>query len=158
MKQIRRGRKATVLAATLTALAFAASWLVAAGAGPEPEPTGTPETLPTRAESAQTPLPVFLPSERLPAGSAVAFSLSLMPAGGKLALFVVGTTVMGLMALTLWFTAVPVYSTYPVAQLSALGRVHFILGAPLMAFAIGTAVAALLRNRSSTEDEKALAP
>ncbi|MEE9164393.1 MAG: hypothetical protein V3U17_06350, partial [Thermoplasmata archaeon] len=57
-------------------------------------------------------------------------------------------------ALTLWFTAAPVYATYPAAQLSTLGRVHFVLGAPLMIFAIGIAVTALLRMRRLTEDGK----
>ncbi len=49
-------------------------------------------------------------------------------------------------------------ATYPVTQLSALGMVHFLLGAPLMIFAIGIAVTALLRMRSSTEDGKVPSP
>ncbi|MFQ5918597.1 MAG: DUF1404 family protein [Thermoplasmata archaeon] len=85
------------------------------------------------------------------AGSAVAFSLGLMRSGGKYGLLVGGTIVMSVLALTLWFTSVPVYATYPLAQLSTLGMVHFILGAPLMIFAIGIAVTALLRMRPSSD-------
>jgi hypothetical protein len=79
-----------------------------------------------------------------------------MPSGAKYGFFVVGTLVMSLLALTLWFTAVPVYTTYPVTQLSTLGMVHFILGAPIMIFAIGVSVAALLRWHRSTEEGKIL--
>ncbi|MFQ5986538.1 MAG: hypothetical protein ACE5KQ_04200 [Thermoplasmata archaeon] len=79
------------------------------------------------------------------AGSAVAFSLGLMPAGRKYAFLVGATMLMSLLALTLWFTAVPVYATYSVAQLSALGMVHFLLGMPLMVFAIGITVVAVLK-------------
>ncbi len=79
------------------------------------------------------------------AGSAVAFSLGLMAPGGKYAFLVGGTMVMGLLALTLWFTAVPVYTTYPVTELSLLGMVHFLVGMPLMVFAIGVTMAAVLR-------------
>ena len=92
------------------------------------------------------------------AGSAVAVSLGLMSSGSKYAFLVGGTIVMSFLALTLWFTAAPVYASYSAAQLSALGRVHFVLGAPLMIFAIGIAVTALLRMRSLTEDEKGPSP
>lgn len=92
------------------------------------------------------------------AGSAVAFSLALMPSGGKYALLVGGTIVMSLTALTLWFTAVPVYATYPVGQLSTLGMVHFILGAPLMIFAIGITVAAWVGMGPLTEGGKVPSP
>ncbi len=73
MKQIGRARTFTAIAVAATVLAFAASWLIAGAAGPEPEPTIVPETSPPEPEIAPTPLPEFLPSERLPAGSAVAF-------------------------------------------------------------------------------------
>ncbi len=53
--------------------------------------------------------------------------------------------VMSLLALTLWFTAVPVYATYPVRQLSVLGMVHFLVGMPLMIFAIGVTASAVLK-------------
>lgn len=79
-------------------------------------------------------------------GSAVAFSLGRMPSGVKYAFLVGGTIAMSLLALTLWFTAVPVYKTYTAAELSALGMIHFLLGAPLMVYAIGAATAALLRG------------
>ncbi len=82
------------------------------------------------------------------AGSAVAFSLGLMGPGGKYAFFVGGTLGMSLLALTLWFTAVPVYATYPMRELSVLGMVHFVVGAHLMTVAIGiTATAVLRMNR-----------
>lgn len=71
MKQISRGRTVTAIVVAATALALAASWLVAGATAPAP--TVTPETLPPAAGSAETPLPDFLPSERLPAGSSVAF-------------------------------------------------------------------------------------
>jgi len=73
MKLIRRSRTVTAIAVAATALALAASRLIAGAAGPAPEPTLVPETPPLAAESAQTPLPDFLPSEQLPAGSSVAF-------------------------------------------------------------------------------------
>ncbi len=53
--------------------------------------------------------------------------------------------VMSLLALTLWFTAAPVYATYPVRQLSVLGMVHFIVGMPLMIVAIGITATAVLK-------------
>jgi hypothetical protein len=73
MKQISRGRTVTAIAVAATVLALAASWLVAGATGLAPEPTPSPETLPPAAASAETPLPDFLPSEQLPAGSSVAF-------------------------------------------------------------------------------------
>jgi hypothetical protein len=73
MKQIAIGRTLTAIAVTATVLAVAASWLVAGAAGPAPEPTSVPESAPATAETARTPLPDFLPSEKLPAGSSVAF-------------------------------------------------------------------------------------
>ena len=73
MKQIRRGRTVTAIAVAATALALGASWLIAGATEPAPEPTLAPETFPPAAESAETPLPDFLPSEQLPAGSSVAF-------------------------------------------------------------------------------------
>lgn len=80
------------------------------------------------------------------AGSAVAFSLGLMAAGAKHAFLVTATIVMSLLALTLWFTAVPVYTTYSVEQLSTLGMIHFLLGMPVMIFAVGVTVAAMLKR------------
>ncbi|MEE9593483.1 MAG: DUF1404 family protein, partial [Thermoplasmata archaeon] len=79
------------------------------------------------------------------AGSAVAFSLGPMTAGAKYAFLVAATIVMSLLALTLWFTAVPVYATYTAAQLSTLGMIHFLLGMPVMIFAVGVTVGAMLK-------------
>jgi hypothetical protein len=73
MKQIGSGRTLTAIAVTATFLALAASWLLAGAVGPAPEPTPVSESAPAAAETAQTPLPDFLPSEKLPAGSSVAF-------------------------------------------------------------------------------------
>jgi hypothetical protein len=84
------------------------------------------------------------------AGSAVAFSLGLMTAGAKYALLVTATIVMSVLALTLWFTAVPVYTSYTAAQLSTLGMIHFLLGMPVMIFAIGVTVTAWLKRNSGT--------
>ena len=73
MKQINRGRTVTAIKVMATAVALAASWLIAGAIEPAPEPTLTPETSLPAAESAESPLPDFLPSEQLPAGSSVAF-------------------------------------------------------------------------------------
>jgi len=73
MKHINRPRAVAALAVVATVLALGATWLVAGAAGPAPEPTHAPEATLTAPESAQTPLPDFQPSERLPAGSAVTF-------------------------------------------------------------------------------------
>ncbi len=73
MKQISRGRTVTAIKVMATAVALAASWLIAGAIEPAPEPTLTPETSLPVAESAESPLPDFLPSEQLPAGSSVAF-------------------------------------------------------------------------------------
>lgn len=73
MKKSTRGRTLIVIAVAVTSLALAASWLVAGAVGPAPEPTLVPESTPPAAVSGETPLPDFLPSEQLPAGSSVAF-------------------------------------------------------------------------------------
>jgi hypothetical protein len=62
---------AMILGATFVALA--ASWLIAGVAEPVPEPTVESESSSPVGDTSETPLPDFLPSEQLPAGSAVAF-------------------------------------------------------------------------------------
>jgi hypothetical protein len=54
-----------VLAALAIALVLGSGWLLADGAAPVPGAQG--------AETSETPLPEFQPSEKLPADSAVAF-------------------------------------------------------------------------------------
>jgi hypothetical protein len=71
MKLIKRPHTMTAIAVAATALAFAASWLIAGAAGPEPPLV--PEAHAPAPETAETPLAEFLPSEKLPAGSSVAF-------------------------------------------------------------------------------------
>jgi hypothetical protein len=73
MKQISRRHTLTAIAVTATVLALAASWLIAGAAGSANEPSRVQEPVAAAPETAQTPLPDFLPSEKLPAGSAVAF-------------------------------------------------------------------------------------
>ena len=53
------------------ALVFSATWLIAAANAPQS--TEPPEAASQATESAQSPLEDFQPSEKLPAGSAVAF-------------------------------------------------------------------------------------
>ena len=70
MKKIRPEFTAVMLALALVA---AASWLVA-GPGSSSAPSADPqETGRQSGGSAATPLPDFQPTEKLPAGSAVAF-------------------------------------------------------------------------------------
>ncbi len=69
MKRFIRIGKITAVAV----LVLGASWLIAAANAPDPEQTARPEAASPAAESARTPLPDFQPSEKLPAGSAVAF-------------------------------------------------------------------------------------
>ena len=67
--------KAIAAVVTLAAvLALGASWLLAGADARAQESETVPESeAGAAAGSASTPLPEFLPSERLPAGSAVAF-------------------------------------------------------------------------------------
>ena len=73
MKYFKRPPTMTAIAVAATTLALAASWLIAGAAGPAPEPALVPEAQAPAPETAETPLPEFLPSEKLPAGSSVAF-------------------------------------------------------------------------------------
>jgi hypothetical protein len=69
-------RPKAIAAAALLAvvLALGASWLLAGADARAQEPETVPASeTGAAASSASTPLPEFLPSERLPAGSAVAF-------------------------------------------------------------------------------------
>ncbi len=68
MKRINQSRIIIAIAVMV-----GVSWLIAAANAPDPEQTPRPEAASPAAESAQTPLPDFQPSEKLPAGSAVAF-------------------------------------------------------------------------------------
>lgn len=76
------------------------------------------------------------------AGSALAFSLDRMRLGAQYALLVAAMAAMGLFSLSLWFAPGPVYATYPQAELALLGKVHFLVGMPLMILVAGMTLAA----------------
>ena len=65
MNPLKRSHKITAIALVTVALALGATWLIAAVTAQEAAAPGS--------GTAQTPLPDFEPSEKLPAGSAVAF-------------------------------------------------------------------------------------
>ena len=73
MSHTTRPKAITAVALLAAVIALGASWLLAGGGTPAQESATVPETGAQAAGSAATPLPEFLPSERLPAGSAVAF-------------------------------------------------------------------------------------
>ena len=74
MSDTARPKAIAAVALLAAVLALGAGWLLAGADTRAQEPETVPESeAGAAASSASTPLPEFLPSERLPAGSAVAF-------------------------------------------------------------------------------------
>lgn len=75
MSHTARPKAIAAMALLAAVLALGASWLLAGADAPAQESETVPqsEVRGTAAGSASTPIPEFIPSERLPAGSAVAF-------------------------------------------------------------------------------------
>jgi hypothetical protein len=73
MSYTTRPKSIAAVALLAAVLALGASWLLAGADARAQESETVPESGAGPAASVSTPLPEFLPSERLPAGSAVAF-------------------------------------------------------------------------------------
>ena len=68
-----RPRAIAAAALLVIVIALGASWLLAGAGVPAQESETVPESGSQATASSETPLPEFLPTEKLPAGSAVAF-------------------------------------------------------------------------------------
>lgn len=85
------------------------------------------------------------------AGSALAWSLPLLTSRAKYGALLGSLLTLSVLSLALWVAQTPIYTSYPLGQLSQLGMLHFLLGMPVTIYALGATGAAVLARAGSSE-------